>query len=73
MKNIGYVIRLHGVRNLYAYGMNFRCARVFTTCEATRGNIKAYCDIGNRTKPDQILRVELTKDGKPRKIIRAVR
>jgi hypothetical protein len=73
MKNIGYVVRLYDVRNSFAYGLNFRDARVFLTREAARVNVRTFRGIGRYTKPDQILQVELTKGGKTKKIIKVVR
>jgi len=36
MKKIGYIIRLHGVPNRYAWGKTFNKARVFHTLSAAR-------------------------------------
>ena len=69
MKNIGYVIRLHHVRNRYVYGLSFRQARVFLTREAARVDKR-----GSRNcRVEKIIQVMLFKNGTPKKIIKEVR
>ena len=69
MKNIGYVIKLYGVQNAYAYGLNFKCAKVFSTREAARVNKRN----SRNHRVEKIFQVELTKNGRPKKMIKEVR
>ena len=66
---IGYVIRLSGVRNSYAYGLSFRLARMFFTREAARADKRA----NGAHRSEKIFQVELTKNGMPKRIIKKVR
>jgi len=69
MRNMGYVIRLHGVRNSYAYGLGFKHAKVFPTREAARENKRIF----GGGRQEKIFQVELSKNGKPKRIIKGVR
>ena len=71
-RNIGYVIRLHGVPNCYAYGRVFSSARVFSTREAARVDKRSNC-MNGYISPQQIFQVELTKNGAAERIIKEVR
>lgn len=74
MKKIGYIIRLHGVSNTYAYGepgKGITCARVFPSRELARIDKRAFNN-DEYTKPQEILQVELYKNGKAKKIIKKV-
>lgn len=69
---IGYIIRLYGVSNRYAYGRTFHNALVFATCVDARID-KRSVNNNNYTKPQEIFQVELTTNGKPKRVIRKVR
>ena len=69
MRNIGYVIRLHGVPYRYVWGKTLSKAGVFPTREAARKDKRQSAKI----KPQQIFQVELTKKGKAKRIIKEVR
>jgi hypothetical protein len=69
MKNIGYVIRLTGKPNIYAYGLTLKAAYVFPTREAARRNKRRYAD----RRLEKIIQVELTKRGRAKRIIKEVR
>ena len=73
MRNIGYVIRLHGVPNRYAWGKTLSKARVYPTREAARKNKRQSAKWAAYIKPQQIFQVELTKNGKAKRIIKEVR
>ena len=73
-KKIGYVIRLHGVLNRYAYGKAFKSARVFPTrlCARLDKNWGKKCN-PSYTKSQEIYQVELNSKGRPKRIIKKVR
>lgn len=70
-KKIGYVIRLYGTKNQFAYGKYFICARVFSTFAAARENKQV--GFGNYTKPQEIYQVELSSKNKPKRIIKKIK
>ena len=70
MKNIGYVIKLSGKPDCYAYGRTLHSARVFSTREAARENKRIYTKYGML---EEIWQVELTSTGKAKTRVRKVR
>ena len=69
MRNISYVIRLPDKLNSYAYGLGFKHAKVFPTREAAREDKRIIG--GGRI--EKIFQVELSKNGKAKRIIKEVR
>jgi hypothetical protein len=72
-KKTGYVIRLYGTKNQFAWGKYFICARVFPTLKAARKDKQMGVKFGGYTKPQKIYRVELSSKNRPKRIIKKVR
>jgi len=72
MKNIGYVIKLSGKPNRYAYGRVLSSSRVFRTRDDARKDKREFARKVDYCKPQEIWQVSLSKTGRAKARIKKV-